>query len=360
VDIETLLIESLKHSASDLHITVGMPPVLRVDGVLKQMNMKEIQKEDSERLAKQILSSEKFKKLEEDGEVDAPYVIPDKGLFRVNCYHQRGVIGIAIRMLSDKIFTIDELELPGTIAQLARCKHGLVLVTGPTGSGKTTTMAAMIDLINTEKKLHILTLEDPIEYYHHHKKSIVTQREIGRDSMSFPNALRAALRQDPDVVLVGEMRDLETISIALTAAETGHLVLATLHTIDAAQTVERVIDVFPANQQRQVRTQLANALQGIVSQRLIKRFNKSGRVAAVEILLCTHAIRNLVREEKIHQIPSMIETGQKYGMQTMNKHLQILYEKGTISKEECLANAMDIEMMEKYFDENCRLVFQQV
>lgn len=349
MNIDQVLQESLKKKASDLHITVGKPPVMRIDGMLVHMELAAVERKQSEGLARQLLGSGKFEKLLELGEVDAPYVIPKQGLFRVNCYHQRGTISIAIRILQDKINTIEELALPNSIASLARNYHGLVLVTGPTGSGKTTTTAAMIDLINSERENHIITLEDPIEYFHHHKKSIVSQREIGRDSMSFPNALRAALRQDPDVIFVGEMRDLETISIALTAAETGHLVLATLHTIDAAQTVERIIDAFPAPQQQQVRTQLANSLVGIISQRLIKRHNQSGRIAAVETMLCTHAIRNLIREGKIHQIPSTIETGQKFGMQTFDKHLQYLYEGALISREECHTNARDKQMMDNYF-----------
>jgi len=359
MEINNLLVEAVEQKASDLHITVGMPPILRVDGVLVQLNLPAIDRTASESLARQLLSEEKYKKFEVDGEVDTPYVIPDKGLFRVNCYHQRGAIGIAIRILPETILTIDDLGLPKAVALLAREKQGLVLVTGPTGSGKTTTQAAMIDLINTERELHIITLEDPIEYYHHHKKSIITQREIGRDSNSFAGALRASLRQDPDVILIGEMRDLETISIALTAAETGHLVLATLHTNDAAQTVERVIDVFPSNQQHQVRAQLANSLAGIISQRLVRRFNIGGRVAVVEALICTHAVRNMIREGKIHQIPSVIETSFKYGMQTFDKHLQILYDNRTISREDCLSNARDYEMMKRYLEINNQQIFQQ-
>ncbi|MDW7728825.1 MAG: type IV pilus twitching motility protein PilT [Bacillota bacterium] len=359
MNIESLLIKSIKHGASDLHITVGMPPIMRIDGELAQLNLQAIDQILSENLARQILSPEKYKKFETEGEVDTPYVIPDKGLFRVNCYHQRGTVGIAIRILPEKIFTVEDLGLPKAVSHLARQKQGLVLVTGPTGSGKTTTLAAMIDLINTERELHIVTLEDPIEYYHHHKKSIVTQREIGKDSTSFAGALRASLRQDPDVILIGEMRDLESISIALTAAETGHLVLATLHTIDAAKTVERVIDVFPSNQQHQIRAQLANSLAGIISQRLVRRFSTGGRVAVVEALICTHAVRNMIREGKIHQIPSVIETSYKYGMQTFDKHLQILYDKGTISREECLNNARDHEMMKRYLEINNQKIFQQ-
>jgi len=359
VSINNLLVEAVEKKASDLHITVGMPPILRIDGALVKMKMPAIERSQSENLVRQLLSAEKHKIFEEAGEVDSPYVIPNKGLFRVNCYHQRGAVGIAIRVLPENIFTVDELGLPKAVSQLARSNQGLILVTGPTGSGKTTTLAAMIDLINSEKELHIVTLEDPIEYYHRHKKSIVTQREIGRDSLSFAGALRASLRQDPDVILVGEMRDLETIAIAITAAETGHLVLATLHTIDAAQTVERVIDVFPSSQQQQIRSQLANSLAGIISQRLIRRFSSGGRLAAVEALICTHAVRNMIREGKIHQIPSVIETSYKYGMQTLDKHLQILYDKGAISREECLNNARDHEMMTKYLEGNYRHVLQQ-
>ncbi len=348
MNIDHLLGEAQDRGASDLHITVGRPPILRIDGALVHIDQAAVRREESEKMARQLLSEEKKKEFDNNGEVDTSYVIPDQGLFRVNCFRQRGVVGIAVRMLSNNVYSIEELELPPVVAKLALRKNGLILVTGPTGSGKTTTLATMVNLINNEKELHIVTLEDPIEYFHKHKKSIVSQREIGRDSTSFPSALRAALRQDPDVIMVGEMRDLETIAIAITAAETGHLVLATLHTIDAAQTVERMVDVFPSNQQRQIRTQLANSLAGVISQRLIRRKNGKGRIAVVESLLCTPAVRNLIREGKIHQITSLIQTGSKFGMQTMDKHIQELFEQGIISREVVLEYAKDEDGMFHY------------
>lgn len=352
MNINDMLKLIINRNASDLHLTVGIPPVLRIDGYLVYMDLPSLTRNDTEMAAKHLLGEEKKLSFDSSGEADASYVIPGQGLFRVNCYRQRGVTGVAIRVLKDNVLSIDELELPSTLATMARRNHGLILVTGPTGSGKTTTLAAMTDLINSEKELHIITLEDPIEYFHKHKKSIVTQREIGRDSLSFPSALRSALRQDPDVIVVGEMRDLETISIAITAAETGHLVMATLHTIDAAQTVERIIDSFPSDQQQQVRVQLANSLVGIVSQRLVRRRDSGGRIAAVEILYCNPAVRNLIREGKIHQIHSIMQIGSKLGMKTMDKHLQTLCDAGIVNYEECLAYAKDRESMSLYIEQN--------
>lgn len=354
MDINTLLKEAVERGASDLHLTVGVPPLLRLDGTLVEMNQPAVKPEETSALTRQLLTKEKTLIFEENGEIDTSYNHPGLGFFRVNCYRQRGVTNIAIRMLNAEVFSLDQLELPKPLATFALRNRGLILITGPTGSGKSTTLAAMIDLINAEKAYHIITLEDPIEYFHTRKKSVISQREIGRDSRSFPNALRAALRQDPDVIMVGEMRDLETISIAITAAETGHLVLATLHTIDAAQTVERIIDVFPADQQRQIRAQLANSLGAIVSQRLIPRKDGTGRLAAVEILNCTPAIRNLIREGKIHQIPSAIQSGSKFGMQTIDKHLQMLYEAGLISKEDSLEHSRDEIDMVSYFERTRR------
>ena len=345
MNINSLLEKALAENASDLHITVGLSPVFRINGMLKPLDMPAITPEDTVLFLKQLLSDEKYNHFKTNGEVDTSYVIHKKGLFRVNCYRQRESTGIAIRIFNDQIKTLEELGLPLVLAEMARRNEGLILVTGPTGSGKSTTLAAMTDLINKEKSLHIITLEDPIEYHHHHKNSIITQREIGRDSLTFPNALRAALRQDPDVIVIGEMRDLETISIAITAAETGHLVMATLHTIDTAQTVERIIDSFPSGQQQQIRVQLANSLVGIASQRLIRRADGIGRIAAAEILLCNPAVRNLIRESKIHQIYSIIQIEAKSGMQTMDKHLQTLYEKGIISLEENLKHCKDKESM---------------
>lgn len=344
-NIDSLLKEALAGGASDLHLTPGLPPVARLDGNLTRLNTRTLTTTDTEAISSQLLNEEKKKAFTAFGEVDTTYHIPDVGMFRINCYRQRGSTGIAVRMLNTRIPTLEELGLPEVLANLARLKRGLILVTGPTGSGKSTTLAAMIDKINIEKQLHIVTLEDPIEYFHQHKKSIISQREIGRDSKSFPNSLRSALRQDPDVILVGEMRDLDTISIAVTAAETGHLVLATLHTSDSSQAVERIIDVFPSTQQRQIRTQLANSLAAIVAQRLVPRKENSGRIAAVEILICTPAVRNLIREGKTHQISWAIQAGFKYGMQTMDKHLLHLYDNGFISKQIALEYALDVEAL---------------
>lgn len=346
--IDTLLKEAVKMNASDLHLTVGVSPVFRINGSIQRMEKQKIEREVTKRICQQILSDEKYRIFEEYGEADSSYAIPGFGLFRVNCYRQRGAPGVAIRILNNKVFSLADLELPAVLSDMARNDRGLILVTGPTGSGKSTTMAAMVNMINEEEELHIVTLEDPIEYFHKHKKSIITQREIGRDSNSFPNALRAALRQDPDVIMIGEMRDLETIAIAVTAAETGHLVLGTLHTSDAAQSIERIIDSFPDIQQQQIRAQLASSLIGVASQRLVRRKNGNGRVAAVEILRSNPAVKNLIRERKVHQLNSIMQISNKYGMQTMDKHLKILCDNGTISKQEGILYAKDKEDMTAY------------
>jgi len=348
MNINLLLQQAISAGASDLHLTVGVSPVLRVNGNLIHMDAPTLTWDDTENLARQLLPDNKQAVLEELGEVDVSYSHGDLGFFRVNVYRQRGAIGIALRLLNTEVASIKALELPEAVTIMARRNRGLILVTGPTGSGKSTTLAAMTKLINSEKERHIVTLEDPIEYIHKNQKCIITQREIGRDSLSFPNALRAALRQDPDVIVVGEMRDLETISIAVTAGETGHLVISTLHTMDAAQTVERIIDVFPPNQQHQVRVQLANSLVGVLSQRLLKRLDGTGRIAAVEALICTPAVRNLIREGKIHQLSSIMQTGAKQGMHTFDKHLQSLIVQGRIGPEEALEHASDQENMRLY------------
>ncbi len=352
--LKKLLLTAREREASDLHLTAGLPPLLRLNGRLVETELPALGNEDLLVIMKLILNSDQFSLFDKNGEVDLSYSARDLGMFRINCYRQQGSISIAIRMLNTAVPSLQELEMAEPVYALARKTRGLVLITGPTGSGKTTTMAAMVDLINSEKQAHVITLEDPIEYFHKRKKSMISQREIGRDSKSFPTALRAALRQDPDVILVGEMRDLETISIAVTAAETGHLVLATLHTSDSAQAVERIIDVFPANQQRQIRAQLANSLNGIIAQRLVRRQNGNGRIAALEIMICTAAVRNLVREGKIHQIPSMIQTGSRYGMLSMDKHLQALYDKGVISREESMEFARDEESMLNFLNNGQR------
>lgn len=348
MEANKLLQKALEVRASDLHITAGMPPVIRLNGALTKMDLPKLSREDTERICKELLSTEKFGIFTAKGEVDTAYVIPEVGLFRVNCYRQRGTTAIAVRILNDRVFTLEELELPDILAKLAMFDKGLILVTGPTGSGKSTTLAAMTNIINTNKEVHIITLEDPIEYFHKHKKSIISQREIGRDSENFPSALRSALRQDPDVIVVGEMRDLETIAIAVTAAETGHLVLATLHTNDAAQTVERVVDSFPYSQQQQIRIQLSNSLKGVISQQLIRRSNGNGRIAAVEVLLSNSAVRNLIREGKVHQLPSIMQINSKHGMQTMDKHLQTLCESKMINKDDALRYSADKERMSHF------------
>lgn len=334
--------------ASDIHITVGTPPVLRINGELLVLEGETLMPQDTKALVYETLDERTIEELEENGEVDTSFSSPGVGRYRVNAYKQRGSYGMALRIIPLEVPTIDELGLPGVVKDLARLPRGLILVTGPTGSGKSTTLASMIDLINKEKKCHILTLEDPIEYLHKHNKSIVNQREVGIDSNSFANSLRAALRQDPDVILVGEMRDLETISIAITAAETGHLVLSTLHTIGSAKTIDRIIDVFPPHQQQQVRVQFASVVQAIISQQLLPKADGSGRTAAFEVMVATSAIRNLIREEKIHQIDTAIQTGAKFQMQTMDNSLLDLYKKGLITKEIALMQAINQDNIKKY------------
>ena len=341
--IEELLQEAVARRASDLHLTVGMPPIIRVHGSLDKMNFPSLKPDDTRQLLESMTTDDRLRQFQEIGEVDFSHAIFGLSRFRVNAFRQRGAIAIAIRVISEKVPNLDELGLPDIIKTFSRKPRGLVLVTGPTGSGKSTTLAAMIDLINEERSCNILTLEDPIEYLHRHRNSLVNQREVGTDTQSFANGLRAALREDPDVILVGEMRDMETISIAVRAAETGHLVLATLHTGDAAQTVDRIIDVFPPHQQQQIRVQLSLTLQGIVAQQLLPQRDGSGRVAAVEVLVATPAARNLIREGKSHQLLSVIQTGAKSGMQSMDAALRDLCRSGIISDEEAMAHAMDLE-----------------
>jgi twitching motility protein PilT len=303
--------------------------------------------EDTIALARQIMGPEKYEIFEASGDLDFSYAIEGLGRFRVNAYKQQGNVALAIRLINARVMTFQELGLPDVCSHLARRPRGLVLVTGPTGSGKSTTLAAMIDLINREHQHHIITLEDPIEFVHRHQKSVVNQREIGQDTKSFASALRSAMREDPDVILVGEMRDPETIGIALTAAETGHLVFGTLHTSSAAQTIDRIIDVFPPHQQQQIRVQLGNTILGVVAQQLIPRADRPGRVAALEILVTTPAIRNLIREGKTYQIISQIQTGVKFGMQTLDMHLRTLVQKKIISLEEALNRAADPETIQR-------------
>lgn len=344
IELLTLVV---KNGASDLHITVGVPPVLRINGQLVKLDLPQLTPQDTEEITKDLLSSDELKKLEETGDIDLSYSVQGLGRFRINAYKQRGTYSLAIRSVALRIPTIDELGLPEVIKELSLKTRGLILVTGPTGSGKSTTLASMIDLINDVRNCHILTLEDPIEYLHKHKKSIVNQREIGHDTLSYASALRAALREDPDVILVGEMRDLETIQIAITAAETGHLVLSTLHTIGSAKTIDRIIDVFPPHQQQQIKVQLSNVLEGIISQQLLPKLDNSGRVVAVEVMIATPAIRNLIREGKSFQIQSMVQTGSKFGMMTMDMSISQLLKKNLISMDDALTYCVDRENFTK-------------
>ena len=327
--------EAFYCEASDLHLTVKSPPVVRVHGKLKVMkDYPHLEPDDTMRVFEEIANDELQRELEEYREVDFAYSLQNVARFRVNAFYQRGSIALVARSIPTKVLSLDELRMPKAVADLARKQKGLVLVTGPTGSGKSTTLAAMIDLMNKEQSLHIVTLENPIEYLHAHGTCLINQREIGPDVTSFARGLRAALREDPDVILVGEMRDHETISTAITAAETGHLVLATLHTQGAAETIDRIIDVFPPHQQAQIRTQLAGTIQGVLSQQLLPVAQGTGRVAALEILVATPAVRNLVREGKTYQLTSVMETGRQWGMQTMDFSLKQLLANGTISKDE--------------------------
>lgn len=340
--------KAMELKSSDIHITVGIPTTYRIDGELIPLGQKKFTPEDTLELVKQATNKKLFNELEEKGEVDFSYSSPGVGRFRVNAFRQRGSYGMALRVIPLTIPTMESLNLPAVLKDIARLPRGLILVTGPTGSGKSTTLATMVDQINRERNCHILTLEDPLEYLHNHKKAIVNQREIGSDSLSFANALRGALREDPDVILVGEMRDLETISIAITAAETGHLVLSTLHTNGAASTIDRIIDVFPPYQQQQIRVQLASVIQAIISQQLLPKAQGEGRVGAYEIMVSTPAIRNLIREGKIYQIDTSIQTGAKLKMQTMDNALMDLYRKGLIRKDIALARANNVEDMRRF------------
>ena len=345
MDVLKLLEDTIEKRASDLHITVGLPPMMRIDGRLTPFGDKKLSPVDTEEYINLILKDRQREVLDDLGQIDFSYSIPGWGRFRVNAYKQRGSYAIAFRLIPTGIPTLEELNLPATLEDFTNLTRGLILVTGPTGSGKSTTLASLINIINEKRNEHILTLEDPIEYLHSHKNSVVNQREMGNDSNNYAGALRAALRQDPDVILIGEMRDLETISIAITAAETGHLVLSTLHTVGAAKTIDRIIDVFPPYQQQQVKVQLASVLQGVVSQQLFKRKNEPGRVAALEIMKATPAIRNLIREGKAHQIQSSIQMGAKLGMVTMDAYILELYRKGNITQEDALLYSVDHESM---------------
>ena len=346
ITLNELLTITLAKKASDLHLTVGTAPTLRINGELVLLDNSKLTAEDTKNYTKEILGSF-YEKYIEEGEIDTSYSMPGLGRFRVNAFKQRGSDAIAIRVVGLKIPTLDELGFPPVVKELTTKQRGLVLVTGPTGSGKTTSLAAMINNINETRACHIITLEDPVEFLHRHHKSIINQREIGKDSKNYQNALKSALREDPDVILIGEMRDIETISIAITAAETGHLVFSTLHTVGASKTIDRIVDVFPPYQQQQIKIQLAAVLQGIISQQLLITADGHKRVAALETMVSTPAIQNLIREGKTHQIDSSVQTGAKYGMKTMDMALCELYKKGQISYETAITYAVDKEIIIK-------------
>jgi twitching motility protein PilT len=345
--IEVLLEEVVRRKASDLHLQVGLPPMLRVDGALIPISGADILSDEAvETLIFAILDEDQKQILLKDKEFDFSFAFGELGRFRVNAFHERGNLASALRLISNDILTIEQLGLPPIVNKFAEYPRGLVLVTGPTGSGKSTTLAAMIHKINMERAEHIITIEDPIEYTHRSKKSVIVQREVHYDTYSFSAALRSALREDPDVVLLGEMRDLETIASAITIAETGHLVFATLHTNSAAQSIDRMIDVFPPHQQPQIRSQLSNILMAVCSQRLIPQIG-GGRIAAAEILVATPAVRNIIREGKTHQLEAVIQTGSEFGMQSMDKTLVNMVHNGTISYDDARSVAVDIEELDR-------------
>lgn len=352
MEIENLLKTALEMGASDLHITVGKAPVLRIYGELQEMNMDKLDAIQTEKLARACLDDEKYETYRSMGETDASLSIPGLARFRINVYRQRGSAAIAIRILASQIPTMEDLHLPSGVKNLCSLREGLVLVTGPTGSGKSTTVASMLNEINMVRAAHIITLEDPIEYLFRHGKSIINQREIGHDSKSYQSALKAALREDPDVIFVGEMRDLETISIAITAAETGHLVLSTLHTLGAAKTVDRLIDVFPPHQQQQVRVQISMTLKAVISQRLIPETDGDGRLAAVELMMVTPAISNLIREGKTSNINMAIQTGGALGMQLLDKAIADLYRMHRVSREDAMNFCADRDSLQRFMGLN--------
>jgi len=346
VSLRQLLDEMTKMRASDLHISAGVPPQVRVDGSIMAMAHPPLTPQMTQQLAYSVLTEEQRKRFETTKELDLSFGVPGLSRFRANVYLQRGVTSMAIRQIPYEILTFEQLGLSKTVRDFTTKQKGLILVTGPTGSGKSTTLAAMIDLINNTRAGHIITIEDPIEYVHHHKKCIVHQREINSDTTTFVTALKYVLRQDPDVILIGEMRDLETIAAALTIAETGHLVLATLHTNSAYESINRIVDAFPSNQQQQILSQLAFVLEGVMTQQLIPRAKGPGRVMVAELLICTPAVRAVIRERKIHQIYSLMQAGTKHGMQTMNQALFQSYVNKLISVEEALGRSTDVKELE--------------
>jgi twitching motility protein PilT len=352
--MDELLRITVERGASDLHLTVGLPPVLRINGSLVATEYARLTPEEGKRLVYSILNDKQKEKFEKTWELDCSHGVRGFGRFRVNVYRQRGVIGACLRAITNTVATRQELHLPRVIEDMVVRPHGLILVTGATGAGKSTTLACMLDIINQTQSYHIITIEDPIEYIHPHKKSMINQREVGHDTLSWSNALKATLREDPDVILVGEMRDQETIGGTLTAAETGHLVFSTLHTCDASQTIERVVDVFPPHHQQQIRVQLSSVLEGVVSQQLVPHASGVGRVPSVEVLLATPAIRNLIREGKTHQIYNAIQTGSKLGMQTMEQSLFELVQNKMVTPEEALAHTMHPDDFKRMIESNRR------
>jgi len=347
VAVNYILRNAVENGASDIHFTVGIAPVARIDGALVSLGGDVLKTEDTRGFADALLDEKYKQTMEKKGEVDLAYSVANLGRFRVNVYMQRGSVAIAVRVLNLEIPAPEMLGIPESVVEVIKKQRGLVLVTGPTGSGKSTTLASLINVLNENYPYHIITLEDPIEYLHRHKKGMVNQREMGTDTENYASGLRAALREDPDVILVGEMRDLETIGIAVTAAETGHLVFSTLHTIGAAATIDRIIDVFPPYQQQQIRTQLAEVLVSVVSQQLIAKQTGKGRCAAFEVMHINPAIRNLIRESKTFQIPSTMQTNKKAGMQTMDDCIFDLYSKNIISSAEALRYAQDVAYISK-------------
>ena len=343
VQMSDLLQVVVDEGASDLHIRVGIPPILRLHGGMQPVDCSALQPEDTERLMKSITSAENQQKIREVGGVDFGFSFGAAARFRVSAFRAKGSVGIVLRQIPSKLMTLEQIGLPPQVKDLLFRPRGLILVTGPTGSGKTTTLACMLNIINEERDCHIITIEDPIEYYHEHKKCVITQREVGVDVPNFKEALRRALRQDPDVILVGEMRDLETMEAAISAAETGHLVFATLHTTGAARTVDRIVDAFPTTQQEQIRTQLSTSIVAVISQLLLVRKDKPGRMAAFEIMISTPSIQALVRDNKTYRITSDIQTGAKYGMITMDAYLMALYDNEYISYENLITHAQDPE-----------------
>lgn len=341
--MDALLELTVEEKASDLHLSVGVPPVLRIHGGLNPLESEALTPDDTERLMKSITPDEHQQIVREGGGTDFGFGYGDKARFRVSVYKQKGKISMTLRQIPSDLMTLEEIGLPAQVKELLYKPRGLILVTGPTGSGKTTTLASMLNVINQDRDVHIITVEDPIEYYHDHKRSIVSQREVGVDVNSFSEAVRRGLRQDPDVILVGEMRDLETMEAAITAAETGHLVFATLHTTGAARTVDRIVDAFPTSQQELIRTQLSSSIVAVVSQILLVRHDKPGRVAAFEIMIATPSIRALIRDNKTFRITSDIQTGGRVGMVTLDDHLMQLYSAGMIRYEDLITKAQDVD-----------------